>query len=86
MVKEVGLDDSFTQDIAALVASFSERDTAGKQSLSQLLMPVSRQTSEAYIYVLFIKLLLNRLEFNINVHAKTACCRQGMRFDTGEVI
>ena len=28
MGKEVGLDDSFTQDIAALLESFSERDTA----------------------------------------------------------
>jgi HEAT repeats len=37
MVKEVGLDESFTQDIGALLESFSEKDTVGKQSLSQLL-------------------------------------------------
>jgi HEAT repeat protein len=38
MVKEVALDDSFTQDITALLESFSEKDTVGKQSLSQLLV------------------------------------------------
>src|SRR5580693_1119988 len=36
MVKEVGPSESFAQDIAALLESFSEKDTAGKQSLSQL--------------------------------------------------
>jgi len=52
MVKEVGLDDSFTQDIAALVASFSERDTAGKQSLSQLLISNPRGFGASAIAVL----------------------------------
>ncbi len=36
MVKAPGLSESFTQDITALLDSFSEKDTAGKQSLSQL--------------------------------------------------
>jgi len=52
MVKEVGLDDSFTQDIAALLASFSERDTAGKQSLSQLLVSDPRAFGASAIAVL----------------------------------
>jgi len=38
MVKEVGLEDSLAQDIAALLESFSEKDTIGQQSLSQLLV------------------------------------------------
>jgi HEAT repeat protein len=36
MVKEIGLNESFAHDITALLESFSEKDTAGKQSLSQL--------------------------------------------------
>jgi len=52
MVKEVGLGDSFTQDITVLLASFSERDTAGKQSLSQLLVSDPRAFGASAIAVL----------------------------------
>jgi hypothetical protein len=52
MGKEVGLDDSFTQDIAALLESFSERDTAGKQSLSQLLISDPRAFGASAVAVL----------------------------------
>ncbi|HEV8042488.1 MAG TPA: HEAT repeat domain-containing protein [Bryobacteraceae bacterium] len=52
MLKEVGLDDSFTQDIVALLASFSERDTVGKQSLSQLLVSDPRAFGASAIVVL----------------------------------
>jgi hypothetical protein len=38
MAKEAALEDSFTQEIAKLLESFSEKDTIGKQSLSQLLV------------------------------------------------
>ena len=52
MGKEVGLDDSFTQDIAALLESFSEKDTAGKQSLSQLLVSDPRVFGASAVAVL----------------------------------
>ena len=52
MGKEVGLDDTFTQDIAALLESFSEKDTAGKQSLSQLLISDPRAFGVSAVAVL----------------------------------
>jgi HEAT repeat protein len=52
MGKEVGLDDSFTEDIATLLESFSEKDTVGKQSLSQLLISDPRTFGASAIAVL----------------------------------
>ena len=52
MVKEVGPSESFAQDIAALLESFSEQDTAGKQSLSQLFVSDPRAFAASAIAVL----------------------------------
>jgi hypothetical protein len=52
MVKEIGLNESFAQDIAALLQSFTEKDTAGKQSLSQLFVSDPRAFAAAATVVL----------------------------------
>src|SRR5580704_15907727 len=52
MVKEVGPSESFAQDIAALLESFSEQDTAGKQSLSQSFVSDPRAFAASAIAVL----------------------------------
>jgi hypothetical protein len=52
MAKELGLAESFTQDIAALVESFSEKDTVGKQSLSQLFVSDPRTFGASAVSVL----------------------------------
>lgn len=52
MGKEAALEDSFTQEIAKLLESFSEKDTVGKQSLSQLLISDPRAFGTSAIEVL----------------------------------
>jgi len=42
MDKEVGLEESYAQDINQLLETFSEKDTIGKQSLSQLFVSAPR--------------------------------------------
>src|SRR5271165_3410789 len=52
MPKELELDESFTQEIAALLESFSEKDPSGKQSLSQLLVSDPRAFAASAVELL----------------------------------
>jgi hypothetical protein len=52
MAKEAALEDSFTQEITTLLESFSEKDTVGKQSLSQLLISDPRAFGASAVEVL----------------------------------
>jgi hypothetical protein len=52
MAKEPSLEDSFAQEIAKLLESFSEKDTVGKQSLSQLLVSDPKAFGTSAIEVL----------------------------------
>src|SRR5579871_320058 len=52
MGKEEPLEDSFTQEIAKHLESFSEKDTVGKQSLSQLLISDPKTFGTSAIEVL----------------------------------
>ncbi len=52
MGKEAALEDSFTQEMATLLESFSEKDTVGKQSLSQLLISDPKAFGTSAIEVL----------------------------------
>jgi hypothetical protein len=52
MANEAALEDSFTQEIAKLLESFSEKDTVGKQSLSQLLVSDPKAFGASAIEVL----------------------------------
>jgi HEAT repeat protein len=52
MTKSLGINESLTKDIAAVLESFSEKDQSGKQSLSQLLASNPRNFTAAAISVL----------------------------------
>jgi hypothetical protein len=52
MAKEAALEDSFTQEIAKLLETYSEKDTVGKQSLSQLLVSDPKAFGTSAIEVL----------------------------------
>jgi hypothetical protein len=52
MDKEVGLEESYAQDINQLLETFSEKDTIGKQSLSQLFVSDPRAFGSSAIKVL----------------------------------
>lgn len=52
MPKESRLEESFTHDIAVLLESYSEKDTVGKQSLSQLLLSDPRAFGASAVTVL----------------------------------
>ncbi len=52
MPKELILEETYAEDIAKLIASFSEKDTVGKQSLTQLQTADPRAFAFAAVRVL----------------------------------